>query len=289
MARYRAAVLDGKAVMVHGKIAAQSTTVEGAGRLFGLPNPGPDKGHVDAAFNQPFAVPNFRVEGYLAKPMIQIGFWRSVGASFNGFFSDTIIDEMAVAAGRDPLEFRLELARPEHTPSAAVLEKVAEISNWGGEKRPSTGRGVGFAYSFGTPVATVVEVEDRDGEIYVSKVWMAADLGTVIDPSIVEAQMVSGAIYGMSAAIQGEITFADGEVEQENFPDYDAMRMHTVPQFEVALLETNKHMGGAGEPGTPPIIPALANAVFDLTGTRSQSRSSPQTRPQWPQAPADRP
>jgi isoquinoline 1-oxidoreductase beta subunit len=268
--RYRAAVKDGKAVMVHGKIAAQSTTQEGAGRMLGLPMSGPDKGHVDAAFNQPLAIPNFRVEGYLAKPMIPVGFWRSVAASFNGFFSDSIIDEMAHKAGRDPLEFRLELARAEWEPAAKVLETVRDMSGWTGKTPAGIGRGVALAYSFGTPVAQVIEVADRDGDIAITKAWIAADLGLVVDPQNTEAQLFSGLAYGLSAACFGEITFDNGAVEQENFPDYDAMRMPSMPSVEVAVLQQQKHMGGAGEPGTPPAAPALANALFDLTGERAR-------------------
>lgn len=268
--RYRAAVKDGKAVMVHGKIAAQSTTQEGAGRMLGLPMSGPDKGHVDAAFNQPLAIPNFRVEGYIAKPMIPVGFWRSVAASFNGFFSDSIIDEMAHKAGRDPLEFRLELARAEWEPAAKVLETVREMSGWSGKTPEGIGRGVALVYSFGTPTAQIIEVADRDGEIAITKAWIAADLGLAVDPHNVEAQLFSGLAYGLSAACFGEITFDGGAVEQENFPDYDAMRMPSMPAVEVAVLQEQKHMGGAGEPGTPPAAPALANALFDLTGKRAR-------------------
>lgn len=270
IARYRAAVKDGQAVMVHGKIAAQSTTREAAGRMLGLPMSGPDKGHVDAAFNQPLAIPNFRVEGYLAKPMIPVGFWRSVAASFNGFFSDSIIDEMAHKAGRDPLEFRLDLARAEWEPAAKVLETVREMSDWSGTTPDGIGRGVAMVYSFGTPVAQVIEVANQDGQIRITKAWIAADLGLAVDPQNIEAQMFGGLAYGLSAACFGEITFDGGAVEQENFPDYDAMRMPSMPQVEVAVLQNQKHMGGAGEPGTPPAAPALANAIFDLTGQRAR-------------------
>ncbi|ATG35064.1 isoquinoline 1-oxidoreductase subunit beta [Phaeobacter piscinae] len=270
VARYRAAVKDGKAVMVHGKIAAQSATVEGAGRMLGLPMSGPDKGHVDAAFNQPLAIPNFRVEGYLAAPMLPVGFWRSVGASFNGFFSDSIIDEMAHAAGRDPLDFRLELARAEWDPAAKVLETVRDMSGWTGQTPDGIGRGVAMAYSFGTPVAQVIEVADEEGQIRMTNAWIAADLGRVIDPKNTRAQMFGGMVYGLSAACFGEITIDGGAVEQENFPDYDALRMHTMPRVEVTLLENQPRMGGAGEPGTPPAAPALANALFDLTGKRAR-------------------
>jgi len=199
-----------------------------------------------------------------------LGFWRSVGASANGFILDTFIDELAHAAGTDPLQFRLDLARSEHGPSASVIEAVREMSAWTGNTPDGIGRGVAFTHSFGTPVAEVIEVEDTGNGIKINKCWIAADLGVVLDPRIVETQMISGVIYGLSAAMQGEITFSDGMVEQENFYDYDALRMHTVPKFEVRLLENNLFLGGAGEPSTPPSMPALGNALFDLTGTRAR-------------------
>nr|MCU0911989.1 molybdopterin-dependent oxidoreductase [Paracoccaceae bacterium] len=129
-------------------------------------------------------------------------------------------------------------------------------------------KGVALTHSFGTTVAQVVEVADEGGAIRIRRAWIACDPGLALDPGIVKAQMVSGLVYGLSAAVWGEITFADGKVEQENFPDYDALRMHTMPRVEVRILENNAHMGGAGEPGTPPAAPALANAVFALTGRR---------------------
>lgn len=271
LARFRGAVKDGRAVLLDGRIAAQSPTHQAVARLAGLPGAGPDKIHVDGAFNQPYAIPNYRVRGYLADMEIPVGFWRSVGASFNGFFHDTFLDELAHAAGRDPLEFRLEMMRDEHAPSAATLETVARMSGWTGKTPDGIGRGVGFTYSFGTPVAQVIEVADDNGSIRIDKAWIACDMGTALDRSIIEAQMVSGMIYGLSAACFGEITFADGMVEQRNFPDYDALRMHNAPRTEVAILETNRYIGGAGEPGTPPSMPALGNALFDLTGIRARS------------------
>mgnify|MGYP001799676641 FL=1 len=270
MAQFRGVVADGKAQLVDGKIAAQSVTHNSSMRLVGQVPPGPDRGHVEGAADQPYAIPNFRISGHLADLTVPLGFWRSVGNSHNGFFFDTFIDEMAHAAGADPLQFRLDMARAEHAPSAAVIEAVAEMSNWGSETPDNVGRGIGFTYSFGTPTAEVVEVEDTGNGIRISKCWIACDVGTALDPSIIEAQMTSGAVYGFSAAMQGEITFSDGEAEQYNFYDYDAMRMHTVPEFEVRILETNPHMGGVGEPGTPPSMPALGNALFDLTGTRAR-------------------
>ena len=144
------------------------------------------------------------------------------------------------------------------------------MSGWTGQTPEGVGRGVGFTYSFGTPVAQVIEVVDEDGAIRINKAWIACDMGLALDPRNVEAQMFGGMMYGLSAAAFEEITFADGEVEQWNFPDYEAIRMHTAPDVEVRVLETNHHMGGAGEPGTPPAMPALGNALFDLTGIRAR-------------------
>jgi isoquinoline 1-oxidoreductase beta subunit len=270
LARFRGAVKDGKAVLMDGQVAAPSTTHQILGRWLGIPAGGPDKTHVDGAFNQPFAIPNYRIRGYLADLEVPIGAWRSVAASFNGFFHDTFVDELAHAAGRDPLEFRLELMRDEHAPSAGTLAAVREMSGWTGKTPDGVGRGVGFTYSFGTPVAQVIEVVNDAGSIRINKAWIACDVGLALDPGTIEAQMIGGMIYGLSAACFGEITFAEGEVEQYNFPDYDALRMHTTPLTQVRILETTRHLGGVGEPGTPPSMPALGNALFDLTGTRAR-------------------
>ncbi|WP_208354419.1 xanthine dehydrogenase family protein molybdopterin-binding subunit [Pseudaestuariivita rosea] len=269
-ARFRGVVQNGEAVVLDGKIAAPSVTQAAMQRVAGFAPPGPDKGHVEGAFDQPYGIPNFRIAGHLADVDVPIGFWRSVGNSFNGFFFDSFIDELAHAAGRDPLEFRHDLIAREHAPSAALLDEVAEMSGWTGATPDGVGRGVGFTYSFGTPVAQVIEVVDENGLIRIQKAWIACDVGTALDRSIIEAQMISGLIYGLSAAVMGEITFADGEAQQYNYPDYDALRIHTAPQVDVRILENNAHMGGVGEPATPPSMPALANAIFDLTGVRAR-------------------
>ncbi|WP_170608047.1 xanthine dehydrogenase family protein molybdopterin-binding subunit [Ruegeria arenilitoris] len=271
MARMRGAVKDGKAVVIDGKVASQSCTHQAVQRVTGFAGGGPDKVLVEGFFNQPYAVPNYRMSGHVADLAVPVGFWRSVGNSHNGFFHETFMDEMAHAAGQDPLEFRLELTKSEHAPSAGCLQAVKEMSGWTGKTPSGVGRGVALTYSFGTPVAQVIEVVDEDGTIRIKKAWIACDVGLALDPATVQAQMIGGMIYGLSAAVQGEITFADGEVEQYNFPDYDALRMHNAPKTEVRILETNKHLGGVGEPGTPPSMPALGNALFDLTGQRARS------------------
>ena len=260
LARFKGVVKDGQAVMLDGQLASQTV----------LPIPGPNRENVTGSFDQPYGIPNYRMRGYLADLGLPVGFWRSVGASSNGFVFDSFIDEMAHVAGRDPLEFRLELIRREHEPSAKLLEAVRDMSGWTGQTPEGIGRGVAFTYSFGTPVAEAIEVQDTGRGIKITNCWIAVDPGIALDPGNIEAQMVGGAIYGLSAAAYGEITFADGEVEQFNFPDYDALRMHTAPNFEVRILENNRYMGGIGEPGTPPAAPALANALFDLTGIRAR-------------------
>ncbi|WP_050928052.1 xanthine dehydrogenase family protein molybdopterin-binding subunit [Aestuariivita boseongensis] len=270
VARMSGAVLDGQAVMIDGQVAAQPPIAQMADRMAGLPLMGPDKVLVEGFYNQPYAVPNYRMRGYLADLAVPVGIWRSVGNSHNAFFQETFIDEMAHAAGRDPLEFRLELMRTEHAPSAACLEAVREMSGWTGKTPDGVGRGVAFCYSFGTSVAQVVEVVDEDGTIRVNKAWLACDPGLAVDPENIKAQMFGGMIFGLSAACFEEISFADGQVEQLNYPDYPLMRMHTAPEVEIRILENNAHMGGAGEPGTPPAMPALGNALFDLTGIRAR-------------------
>lgn len=270
IARLRGAVDGGRAVAFDAKIAGPSVMQQAGPRMLGLPAGGPDKGHVEGAFDQPYAIPNYRVEGYLADLAVPLGFWRSVGNSHNGFVHEGFIDELAHAAGRDPLEFRLELMRPASEVAANVLETVGRISGWGAPKAPGTGRGVAFTWSFGTPVAQVIEVADEGGRIRLSKAWIVCDLGRALDPGIVEQQMESGLIYGLSAAIHGRITFADGEVQERNFPDYDALRISGVPRIETFIHQVQGRMGGAGEPATPPSAPALVNAIFDLTGVRAR-------------------
>lgn len=267
IARYRGRLEAGRIAALDGAIAAPSVARQALRRLAGFAPPGADKGTVEGSFDQPYAIPAFRVAGHLADLAVPVGFWRSVGNSMNAFFQESFIDELAHEAGADPLQFRIDHLDPAFAPAAGVLEAVREMSGWG-FGAPGRAKGVALTHSFGTTVAEVVEVADEAGRLRLTRAWIACDPGRALDPAIVEAQMVSGLVYGLSAAIWGEITFADGMVEQANFPDYEALRMHTTPRVEVRILENNPHMGGAGEPGTPPAAPALANAVFALTGRR---------------------
>lgn len=273
------ALCEAKAVMgsngieaVSFRTASQSVMASAFGRLEGaMTPPGPDKLIVDGLWDQPYDLANFRVTGVPVDLAIPVGFWRSVGHSFNPFFLESFIDEIAAGSSQDPLDLRLKLMA-RHKPALGVLEAVKEMSGWGSPLDATgvkaRGRGVAFCLSFGSWVAQVIQVADTDAGIRIEKVWCAADVGTALDPGNLEAQMVSGVVYGLSAAMGQQITFADGAVEQGNFDSYDAMRMNQCPEIEVRILENSPKMGGAGEPGTPPSLPALANAIYAATGKR---------------------
>jgi isoquinoline 1-oxidoreductase beta subunit len=268
IARFRGAVREGTAEMLEARISSASVTGPALTRAAGFAPGGPDQAIVEGAFNQPYDIFNYRVQGFAASEMPPVGFWRSVGSSINGFFMESFMDEMAHAAGTDPIEFRQALCRDEFLPAWEVLNAVKEMSGWTDEKPEGVGRGVAMCYSFGTPVAVVVEVRMQDDAIRVTRAWMAADPGVALAPDNIEAQLTGGLAMGLSAAIGEEITFAEGAVQQRNFPDYEPLRITQMPQVRVRILETQEHIGGIGEPGTPPAAPALANAIFDLTGGR---------------------
>lgn len=262
-------VKDGQAGAFDMKVAAQSVTGQAMKRLAGISLGGPDKALSEGIWDQPYGISNYRVEAFAAELDIPVGFWRSVGNSYGGFFHESFIDELAHGAGADPMAFRLDLVRGEHAPSAAVLQTVAEMSDWDAGRASGRALGVALTHSFGTVVAQVIEVEEVEGgAVRIVKAWIACDPGVALDPRNIEAQMMSGLMYGLSAAVHGEITFADGAVDQQNFPDYDALRMHNAPAVEVRTLQHGGVIGGIGEPGTPPAAPALANALFALSGTR---------------------
>jgi len=267
-----AAVSDQGVPSVMFKVAGQSTMKSAFSRLAGAAAPpGNDKSIVDGLWDQPYDLPNYRVTGVPVDLDIPVGFWRSVGHSHNPFFHESFMDEIAHASSQDPLEMRLKLMAKYPT-AVGVVQAVQEMSGWEtplpADGVKSRGRGVAFCLSFGTWVAQVIQVADTDRGIRIEKVWCAADIGTALDPENIKAQMMSGIVYGLSAAMGQEITFADGVVEQGNFDTYDAMRMQQCPEIEVRVLETSGKMGGAGEPGTPPSLPALANAIFAATGKR---------------------
>ena len=247
-------------------IAAHSVSESQLGRM-GYPPVGPDVALVAAAWDAPYAIPDRRVTGHRVPAGVGVSSWRSVGASHNGFFYESLLSELIHAAGADPVAERLRLMH--HAPSRGVLEAVAEMASWDGPRpAPWVGRGVAFAYSFGVPCAQIVEVRDTAQGIRVERLWVAAEVGRVLDPVNVEAQLSGGALFGLGHAMLAEVTFDGHAPEQSNYHDYGSLRHWQAPQVEVRALGTTGQITGAGEPGLPPAAPALADAIFAATGTR---------------------
>jgi isoquinoline 1-oxidoreductase beta subunit len=265
MARGRGAVRDGRVEAFDLGIAMPSVIASQMGRQ-GMPVPGPDLQIVAGAWEQPMQIPNYRVSGYRAPELAPISSWRSVGASTNGFFHDVFLDELIHAAGADPMEERLRLCW--HEPSRKTLEAVAEMSNWGDTLATGKGRGVAFCMSFGVPTAEVIEVTSTDNGIRIDKVWVAAEVGRVIDPDMFENMVQGGVVWALGHAMNSEITYSDGMVDQRNFYDFEGMRHYQTPQIEVRGLENGDRVLGVGEPMVPPAAAALSNAIFAATGQR---------------------
>jgi isoquinoline 1-oxidoreductase subunit beta len=227
---------------------------------------------IEGFANTNYKIPNLRVGCMLKNTHVPVMFWRSVGSSLNAFFMESYIDELAQAAGQDPYKFRRALLA--HRPDfLGVLDKIAEKGDWGKPLPAGRGRGIAIHECFGSIVGQVAEVTvSQKGEVRVDRVVAAVDCGHVVNPGIVEAQIESGVIFGLSAALYGEITIKDGRVEQGNFHDYQVVRLADTPKIEVYLaLSGGKKWGGIGEPGLPPTAPAVANAVFAATGQRVRS------------------
>jgi isoquinoline 1-oxidoreductase beta subunit len=265
-------VFDDKGLLtaVLKKQVGQSPTDQFPTRAIGLPAQGKPEGN--AVENPPYGFPYYRLEAVVAEGVVPVGFWRSVGHSHTAFFDESFIDEIAHFQKKDPFELRRELlaGKPRHR---KVLETAAKEAGWGSSLPPGSGRGIALRASFGSIVAQVAEVEvAADKSFRVKKVTCAIDCGPVVNPAIVRAQMESGIIYGLSAALHGEITLKDGAVEQSNFSDYDVVRLADAPEMTVHLVDSGAAtLGGVGEPGTPPIAPAVANAIFAATGQRLRS------------------
>ncbi len=263
--RIKAVMEDGAPKAMDIRLAAPGAIVDAFSRQ-GLPAAGPDGSIPMAAWDQPYQFENYRVTAYKVPTMLPVTFWRSVGGSQNAFFQESALDELAHAAGVDPLEMRLKSLT--HEPSRKVIEAVAEMSNWGSDLPEGHGRGMAFCLAFGVPTAEVIEVANTEDGIKVTKAFATVDVGVALDPGNIEAQVMGGLNYGLSAAIMSQITLDNGEVEQTNFHNYDAMRMYQAPSIEVRIHENAEKIRGIGEPGTPPAAPALANAIFAATGTR---------------------
>ena len=242
--------------------------------VFSRAMPAMMKGEIDPAAvegveDTVYEIPNLMVEYVRVDNPVPVGFWRSVGNSHNAFTMESFMDEMAWSAGKDPLEFRRGLLKNNNRPRR-LLEMVAEKAGWG--RKQAKGRALGLAqhFSFGTYVATVadVSVNKKDGKITVHKITCCVDCGKVVNPAIIEAQLTGASIMGLSAALGERVEFKDGGASSYNFSDYQLIRMSGVPEVEVHITRSEEPHGGIGEPGLPPVAPAVANAVFTATGAR---------------------
>ncbi|HKE39729.1 MAG TPA: xanthine dehydrogenase family protein molybdopterin-binding subunit [Casimicrobiaceae bacterium] len=231
---------------------------------------GVDRDAVEASANQPYDVGAIHVDYVRQEPPagIHTTWWRGVGATRGTFVVESFVDELAASAKEDPLDYRVALL--DKMPRAKnVLQLAAERSGWGTALPAGQGRGIALCIGFGSFIAQVVEVSvDKDGAVNPTHVWCAVDCGIPVNPDTIRAQMESGIIFGLSAALYGEITIKDGRVEQTNFGDYRMLRINEAPLIEVALVKNLETPGGIGEPGTSCVMPALTNAIFAATGKR---------------------
>jgi isoquinoline 1-oxidoreductase beta subunit len=228
---------------------------------------GIDGDSVDAAVDMPYGIPDFRVEYVRVEPpAVPTGFWRGVGPNNNVFAIESFVDECARKVGKDPIEFRRAML--DKTPRMrAALDLAVEKSDWSKPLPARVGRGISLSPGFASFLATVVEAEvDAQGEVKIRRVTAAIDTGIAINPDTIEAQLQGGFIFGITAALYGEITIKQGRVQQSNFHDYRMLRINETPPIEVHVIKSGEAPGGIGEAGTTGIIPALRNAIYAATG-----------------------
>ena len=255
---------DGRVIAWMHRVVAPSIEAQRGEKLEG----GLDPSAVDGAADLPYAIPNLRVDYVMANTPVPVGYWRSVYASQTAFANECFLDEIAVAAGMDPVKLRRDLLRnaPHHK---AVLELVAEKSGWGQPLPEGHFRGLAVHRSFHSYVAQAVEVSlEKDGTPQVHRVVCAIDCGLPVNPAGIISQMQSGIVYGLSAALRGRITIDKGRVEQSDFADYPVLRFDEMPQVEAHIVPSTEPPTGTGEPALPPIAPAVANAVSAARGRR---------------------
>lgn len=249
------------------RVCCQSLTKNYIKRNLGWPFPLPDKTNVEGLFDQPYAIEPLHVEHVEAENIVPVGNWRSVGHSFNGFAMECFLDELATEGKQDPFEVRRYLLK-NHANKVALLDRLHDLSGWG--KKPDNGHGRGMAYrcNFGSDVAQVVDVAIENEKVKVKRVFCVIDCGQPVDCAGIEAQVQSGIVFGLSAALMQATTIENGAVQQKNFNGFDALRIYECPEIKIAILNRNEEISGVGEAAVPPVAPALANAVFDATRER---------------------
>jgi isoquinoline 1-oxidoreductase beta subunit len=256
-----------------GAILGWQHRVVGQSIMAGGPQAGMIKGGVDptsveGVWPTPYSIPNISVELHSPEQPIRPLWWRSVGNTHTGYVMETMLDELATLAGKDPVEFRLALLKdkPRHT---AALKLAVDKAGWGKPLAAGMARGVAVHESFESVVAQVVEVSLLpNGRPRVHRVVVGVDCGTAINPDVVRAQMEGGVGFALSAAMYSELTIEHGQVQQTNFHDYRVLRIEEMPKVEVFIVPSHEGPTGVGEPGVPPLAPAVANAIYQLTGER---------------------
>ena len=266
------ACLDEKGLPLawHHTIVGQSIV---AGTPFekGMVKDGIDNTSVEGAADLPYSIPNQLIDLHTTKNGVPVLWWRSVGHSHTAFVVESFLDELAHRAGQDPFQYRRALLA-KHPRHLRVLETVAKKAGWGKPLPRGVGRGIAVHESFGSFIAQVAEVSlGAKGELRVGRVVCAIDCGRIVNPDTIKAQMESAIIFGLSAALYGAITLKNGRVEQGNFDAYPLVRMEAAPRIEVHIVDSNEPPGGVGEPGVPPLAPAVANALFAVSGARVRS------------------
>ena len=257
---------DGKPIAWQHTVVGQSIM---AGTIMqGMIQKGIDPTSVEGAADMPYSIPNVRVDLHTTTAPVKVLWWRSVGHSNTAFAVESFLDECAATAGKDPMEYRRSLLGERHGRHRAVLELLAEKSGWTTPLPAGRARGVAIHESFGSVVGEVAEVSMQDGLPRVHRVVAVIDCGTAVNPQLIAGQIESAVNYGLSAALYGEITFAEGTPQQSNFDTYRVLRINEAPAVETHVLPSEQPPSGVGEPGLPPIAPAVANAIFALTGKR---------------------
>jgi isoquinoline 1-oxidoreductase beta subunit len=257
-----------------GNLVAWQHTIVGQSILSGTPfdpKADVDPASVEGAKEIPYEIPNILVDLHSPKIGVPVQWWRSVGHSHTAFVVESFIDEVAHALRKDPYEFRARLLG-KHPRHYGVLKLAAEKAGWDRPLPKGRGRGIAVHESFGSFIAQVAEVSvSANGEVRVHRVVCAIDCGKIVNPDTIKAQMESGIVFGLSAALHSKITLKNGRVEQSNFHDYPLLRLHEMPLVEVHIVSSKEKSGGVGEPGVPPIAPAVCNAIFAATGRRIRS------------------
>ena len=277
VARYTAALdATGRPTALKVLSAGQAIVPQLLERAFGVPGGGPDKTAAEGAFDQAYEWPSAHYVHEAVELPVPVGFWRSVGHSHQAFFHESFADECAHAAGADPVAWRLSLLQ-QHPRHAAVLRRAAEAAGWGTPLAPAAdgaprARGVALHQSFGSVVAQVAEVSlGPDRAIRVHRVVCAIDCGTPVNPNHIRQQIEGSIVFGLSAALYGGVTIDKGRVKEGNFHDQPLVRLDACPVIEAHIVPSTEHPEGVGEPATPPVAPAVANALFALTGQRLRS------------------